>query len=430
MGKPKEMIGKTFERLTVILLCDKKDPENSREYWYSCKCECGNYIEVRGTSLRNGSTKSCGCLRTEMLQKRNQEMADTKFSLAGRKYNKLLVLELLNLRNNGQRLWRCLCDCGNYHNATTNHLLNNAVKSCGCIPTNIPVDFTGERFGWLVALKVTQERKSNGGAVWLCRCDCGNEVCVPAGNLKRGTTKSCGCIRRVNLVGQRFGNLTVLRLGKKSGHGDGSFWVCKCECGNECEVHASKLKSGHTGSCGCSHQKLINNIVNKKFGEITVIEDIGIRRNKAGGVIWKCKCSCGEIKLIRQDSLLSGNVQSCGCVKSRGNAKIASILRDNGIAYIAEYSPIDLNGRYRFDFAIKHDDVIKYFIEYDGELHFGYNGKGWNTEERYQKTLKSDRIKNEYCMMKGLPLIRIPYTSFQCLSLADLVLYNNKHLNT
>ena len=31
---------------------------------------------------------------------------------------------------------------------------------------------------------------------WRCRCRCGNEVIVTAGNLKSGATKSCGCLRK------------------------------------------------------------------------------------------------------------------------------------------------------------------------------------------------------------------------------------------
>jgi len=108
---------------------------------------------------------------------------------------------------------------------------------------------------------------------------------------------------------------------------------------------------------------------------------------------------------------------------SKGNAKIANILKSNQIKYISEYSPADLEGRYRFDFAIIDDNnKVDYLIEYDGELHYGYTGAGWDTKERYQRTVQSDEIKNEYCRNRDIPLMRIPYTAYDRLALSDLLL--------
>lgn len=52
-----------------------------------------------------------------------------------------------------------------------------------------------------------------------------------------------------NLVGQRFGRLLVIeRADSLNGH---TRWKCKCDCGNECVVHGTSLKTGSTTSCGC-----------------------------------------------------------------------------------------------------------------------------------------------------------------------------------
>ncbi len=53
-------------------------------------------------------------------------------------------------------------------------------------------DLTGERFGKLVAIEATEQRK-HGKVVWLCRCDCGNTCMVMSTRLVSGHTKSCGC---------------------------------------------------------------------------------------------------------------------------------------------------------------------------------------------------------------------------------------------
>ena len=56
------------------------------------------------------------------------------------------------------------------------------------------LNLTGERFGKLVAIKTIGKNK-NGGYLWQCKCDCGNEIIANVGNLKNGHTKSCGCLR-------------------------------------------------------------------------------------------------------------------------------------------------------------------------------------------------------------------------------------------
>lgn len=54
-------------------------------------------------------------------------------------------------------------------------------------------DLTGQRFNRLVAIKDTGKRKYS-NVIWLCQCDCGNLTEVYATRLKRGLTKSCGCL--------------------------------------------------------------------------------------------------------------------------------------------------------------------------------------------------------------------------------------------
>lgn len=53
-----------------------------------------------------------------------------------------------------------------------------------------------------------------------------------------------------DLAGQRFGNLTVIERAENSKDG-GAKWLCKCDCGNETVVKAGNLKSGHARSCNC-----------------------------------------------------------------------------------------------------------------------------------------------------------------------------------
>ncbi len=67
--KKLDIVNKRFERLIVIRFSHVSD--SRRTYWF-VKCDCGNTKIVRGTSLRSGNTKSCGCLQKEVTIKRIQ----------------------------------------------------------------------------------------------------------------------------------------------------------------------------------------------------------------------------------------------------------------------------------------------------------------------------------------------------------------------
>lgn len=55
-------IGNRYGKLTVI--SQHIFPNNYRKAWWDCKCDCGNIVTVKGTYLRCGDTKSCGCLKS------------------------------------------------------------------------------------------------------------------------------------------------------------------------------------------------------------------------------------------------------------------------------------------------------------------------------------------------------------------------------
>jgi len=55
------------------------------------------------------------------------------------------------------------------------------------------IDITGQKFGRLTAIK-REGSNSDGKALWLCKCDCGNKVIVVGKSIRNGHTKSCGCL--------------------------------------------------------------------------------------------------------------------------------------------------------------------------------------------------------------------------------------------
>lgn len=120
-------------------------------------------------------------------------MGRTTKDLKGKRFGMLLVLEKdeEKTKEYGRAYWICQCDCGNIKSVRGSHL-GKTVVSCGCKKHECK-DITGQRFGRLVALERTEERKTE-GVVWKCQCDCGNICYVSLGNLTQGKTKSCGCL--------------------------------------------------------------------------------------------------------------------------------------------------------------------------------------------------------------------------------------------
>lgn len=64
-----DITGQKFGRLTVV---EKVGSKKGEGVLWRCKCDCGGEVEVTGKKLRNGNTKSCGCIAKELLVARNK----------------------------------------------------------------------------------------------------------------------------------------------------------------------------------------------------------------------------------------------------------------------------------------------------------------------------------------------------------------------
>lgn len=121
--------------------------------------------------------------------------------ITGQKFNHLQVLE--RVPGTSPIQWKCKCDCGKIVNVRGTYLRNGHTKSCGCERVKAGQqqgkknlnDLSGQHFGFLTVLKDTGKRQ-NKNVVWLCKCVCGNETEVLTTNLRDGSTKSCGCIKK------------------------------------------------------------------------------------------------------------------------------------------------------------------------------------------------------------------------------------------
>lgn len=243
--------------------------------------------------------------------------------LTGQVFNYLTVIKKTNKRIRGNVIWKCRCKCGNEKEVTSVDLKHNRVMSCGCynkeLVSNNFNDLLGKQYGYLTVIEKTEKRTNNRSIVWKCRCKCGNETEVSSDALlRKNGVQSCGCKQKEwasslgktkgkNLIGQKFGKLTPIKLISIKGERG---YLCKCDCGNYKEVLSAYLLGGHTSSCGC-------------------------------------------------------------LTKSKGEFVIETILKENNINFISQYHNNTCkfdNGYYAyFDFYIPEKN---YIIEFDGIQHF------------------------------------------------------------
>lgn len=199
--------------------------------------------------------------------------------MEGRRYGLLVVRERVENNERGDAMWLCDCDCGGtkVFRGIALRGMKYQSSSCGCVPPvrakEIPArrgpreDLTGRRFGRLTVV-------SYGGRIydrahaWECICECGNTKKIAGSALrKKGGTKSCGCLstdprpylgpktpwhgRIINLMGQRFGLLTVVDyVGTIYGDGGGAFWKTNCDCGGTRDASGYRLRAGIVVNCG------------------------------------------------------------------------------------------------------------------------------------------------------------------------------------
>ena len=145
--------GNAYTRLTVI----KRGPDKLqtdgkfRAQWW-CECNCGFLcVLVLGKQLRNGRTKSCGCIRKEksrtqqILRNKSSKIKNKNLNEIGNKYGMLTVVKKAPSIKypNGKTFatYYCKCDCGNPELIikTGNYLRSKnslVLHSCGCAEQN------------------------------------------------------------------------------------------------------------------------------------------------------------------------------------------------------------------------------------------------------------------------------------------------------
>lgn len=218
-------------------------------------------------------------------------------------------------------------------------------------------DLTGKRFGSLTVQRRTiNPNNSKKQIYWICKCDCGNETNpIPTSALNSGKRISCticskirvGKSKRNNVVGQKYGNLTVTEILYNYNNTKKTRYKCTCDCGKINVIKDSKLLKSTTASCGCKrrmsylqHTSMIidKDMIGKKYGRLTVQEILW----ENSPVKVKCLCDCGKTTIVNKVDLKDGHTRSCGCLQidsiSEKNIKdFTGMKSEYGVKLIERY---------------------------------------------------------------------------------------------
>lgn len=240
----------------------------------------------------------------------------------------------------------------------------------------------GKRFGSLLVVEKTKD--SNGKTSWVCECDCGNKVIISNSYLQSGNKTHCGCKRKGNITGQRFGRLVALEMVGNDKYGI-KLWKCKCDCGNEKIVTYTHLKRGMIKSCGCLHAT--QNYVH------------GLNGSRLQGIYYKMLYRCNNPKCENYADYGGRGIKICDewlgdngfknfyewAFSNRYTEKLTLDRKDNDKGYSPD------NCRWVDAFVQENNRRNNIFIEYKGErLTIGEwsrkTGINYNTLfHRYQK---------------------------------------------
>lgn len=204
------------------------------------------------------------------------------------------------------------------------------------------LDLSGQKFGRLTAIKIIRIEQTK--IIWECKCDCGKKYTCSTSQLTNKISKSCGCLRKANLIGKKYGMLLVIGEGPRDKKDRRQKWICQCDCGSQRIVSSKNLQLDRTKDCGCKY--------------IDRIKQQGIRRRKPQGVALenkvldsyarnaKRKCLVFELNRDEFVKLMNGNCFYC-------DIPLSTVKRSS-------YDEIKYNGidRLNNNMGYTHDNVV------------------------------------------------------------------------
>ena len=143
--------------------------------------------------------------------------------------------------------------------------------------------------------------------------------------------------KKLDLTGQRFGNLTV--LAPADNIGTRTAWLCRCDCGRQAVVATRRLRDGRTKSCGCLKEDggLHPTYIDGTSPEMLAAAKVARKNNTSGvpGVDWVASKG-----LWRAAICFKGKRRYLGCYAQFGDAVKARKRAEEELfePFLAEFS--------------------------------------------------------------------------------------------
>jgi len=355
------LIGTKIGSWTILdILIDEKNYTTVK-----AQCDCGTVKNVQLNSIKTNRVPDCGCGRKE---RRDKNILKKYNHLIGTKINEWTILDILKLDGENDTYAKAQCSCGEIKTIKLYRITSGTQKHCGCVNKSTLrerlANSTKQKYSYLIGTKINKwtvleilpQHNKREKTFALCECECGTVKDVLISYLLNGKSKDCGCGRKNTL-----------------------------------------------------HEMYTKDLVGKRFGKLTVLEMVE-ERNKYGRIMWRCKCDCGNETIVLGNSLVLGHTLSCGCAVSHMNAYIESYLTNQNIVHSSEYIVFVEGHKLRFDFHLpEYNLFIEYDGE---QHYYPINFGGWDEtglQENFEKTKYRDNLKNKYCEENNINLLRIPY---------------------
>lgn len=199
----RSLVGEKIGRLLILRRLKTNDATTD----WLCLCDCGNYCIKRTGYLNSVKLASCGCYRKELDKLPKKTYWEPGYIVGNWK----LIKKIEDKTNDKNDKWEieCICGCGETRIEKSNNIRwiickkqqeenKKILEECrktmkpNPIPENVE-NLIGKEYGFLKIIGFAC--RLNYDNYWICECSCRTKKIIKEENLKRGVTRSCGCMR-------------------------------------------------------------------------------------------------------------------------------------------------------------------------------------------------------------------------------------------
>lgn len=352
-----------------------------------------------------------------------------------------------------------ICNCGNHFECNFSRFRNANKITCNECSTEVRSSQKRksiEQIKKIISLdgsgcKLLEDEYKNTKTKMLFQCDCGETFITSWENYYYRNVRTCEKCRKLfrkEHPNKKWDYDSVLEFVRVNGNGSKLLskeyknydlpLLFECRCGNKFSTTLDNFIRANTRQClRCGHdtgsdkQKRTIPEIKKYIKDNKLTCKLLSTESKRAKDLLAFECSCGNIFYRSWDSMNRYRNEYCNeCNCSKGERKIIDYIKENKIIKMKEYIFPELTSDYgkylRFDFAIFRDILktdLRILIEYDGEYHY----EPILGEEALGKQQYHDKLKDDYCILNKILLIRIPYWDFDNIRiiLEDILINNN-----